>query len=183
MEIHKSLIFCAIVCLSLSCSKAPNEDFAVGRNEQENLQKERQQKLENSLTEANKIISAKEEQRILAYAERRGLKLNKHSGIYYEETKKGNGVIIDENKFVKISYNAYYLNGNKVEDSQQVKTFKVGGDTDIVFGLRIAVKQLSKGSKACVIVPDNMAFWLDENGEKQEADATLVYDIEIIDVE
>lgn len=167
-----------------SCSKSPNEDFAVGRNEQENLQKEKQHKIENSLTEANKIVSAKERDRINSYAERRNVSLEEYSGVYFYENKVGNGVSIVDDNIVTVKYKCEYLNGKIVEfeEKENTKIFKVGADTDVVFGLKVAVKKLSKGSKAIVIIPDNLAFWLNDQGEKIKASATLVYDLEIIDV-
>ena len=95
-------------------------------------------------------------------------------------------------------YKSYYINGscaddfNKVEtDTQQTTfsnkqkkdsntlTFNVSGDTRVVYGLIYAVKHLTEGSAARVIVPDNLAFYLDDNGEKVKANATLIYEIKV----
>lgn len=178
------IVIFLFVIFFTSCSKSPNEDFAVGRNEQENIQKEKQQKVENSLTEANKIVSAKERERIKSYAERRNITLEEYSGVYFFENRKGNCETIKDNNIVSVRYKCEYLNGEIVEfeGKENTKTFKVSADTDVVFGMKIGVKKLSKGSKAVVIVPDNLAFWLNEQGEKIKASATLVYDLEIIDV-
>ena len=120
------------------------------------------------------------------------------SGIYVEEVNKGIGDKINENNIVTIEYKSYYINGssadefNKIESETQQKTFdnkkkkesniltfNVAGDTRVVYGLIYAVKQLRKGSTARVIVPDNLAFYLDDNGEKIKANATLIYEIKV----
>ena len=176
----------SVALITVSCSKSYNEDYAVGRNEAENEAKQRQQNIENALTGANKIISAKEQQRISAYIQRRGLSMTEYSGVFLQQTKKGNGKEITNDNTVTLKVKCQYLNEEVpdffTKEKEQI-TFKVDGDTEVSFGLKTAVKKLSQGSKAIVIVPDNLAFWLDENGEKQEASATLVYEIEVLKVE
>lgn len=157
--------------------------------------------MDKSFTSANKIISDKEKQRIQSFISRRSWNMQQVSGVYVEEVHKGVGQKIDENNTVTIEYNSYYINGssandfNKVEEETQQKTFNnkkqskdniltfnVAGDTRVVYGLIYAVKQLSKGSTARIIVPDNLAFYLDDNGEKIKANATLIYEIKVNEV-
>ncbi len=202
--INKFLFLLSIVILSLfsACSRqGETEEYAKGRNPYQSAIDEKNKQMDKSFTSANKIISDKEKQRIQSFISRRSWNMQEVSGVYVEEVRKGVGQKIDENNTVTIEYNSYYINGssaddfNKVEEETQQKTFNnkkqskdniltfnVAGDTRVVYGLIYAVKQLSKGSTARIIVPDNLAFYLDDNGEKIKANATLIYEIKVNEV-
>ncbi len=195
------LLSIVMVLLFYSCSKnTGNEDYAVGRNPMQNVADEYNKKIDNSITSANKIISDKEKQRIQSFIQRRGWDMQEISGIYLQEVKKGTGLRITDKDIVTLTYKSCYINGDDAEDFHQTEplntdnrtfknnkqtkktntlTFNVGGDTKVVYGLLYAVRNLSLNSVARVIVPDNLAFYLDENGEKVKASATLIYEIRI----
>lgn len=190
-------LFAALFCLTVSCTSTPNEDYAKGADPAEIQTEQRQERIDNSLAQANKIISEKEEQRIASFIDRMGWKPEKVSGVYIEKTLEGSGKEIDEQNTVTIEYRSYYLTGESAEDfcpkdgesnktkkafgnkesKKNEKSFKVSSDTGVIYGLQTAVKHLKTGSKARVIVPDNLAFYIDENGEKIKANATLVFEI------
>ena len=202
--INKFLFLLSIVILSLciACSKqGDTEEYAKGRNPYQSALEEKNKQMDKSFTSANKIISDKEKRRIESFISRRSWNMQEVSGVYVEEVHKGVGQKINESNTVAIEYKSYYINGssaddfNKVEEETQQKTFNnkkqskgntltfnVAGDTRVVYGLIYAVKQLSKGSTARVIVPDNLAFYLDDNGEKIKAKATLIYEIKVNEV-
>ncbi len=200
--INNRILFIATIVLIITCNacskQSETEEYAKGRNPYQSAIDEKNKQLDKSFASANKIISDKEKQRIQAFISRRSWNMKEMNGIYIEETHKGVGNIINENDIVTIIYKSYYINGscaddfNKTETNTQqttfsnkqkkdsnTLTFNVSGDTRVVYGLIYAVKHLTEGSAARVIVPDNLAFYLDDNGEKVKANATLIYEIKV----
>ncbi len=188
------LVFFASCCFSV------NEDYAVGENPVENSIKAKQAQMSNSLASANKIISDREKQRIEAFIDRRGWQTEEISGVYIQTIRQGKKKI-PANALVTIKYKSYYLNGESAEDfnrneneksvgfsnntpqkSHNQKTFSLQGDTYVVYGLIYAIRNLNQGAYARVIVPDNLAFYMNDNGEKIKVNATLVYEVEILNV-
>lgn len=192
-------IFFFPIVMLLSCSSGTNEDYAVGKNPVENVLKAKQNQINTSLTNANKIISDREKQRIESFTNRRGWQMKEVAGIYLQVIEEGRGEITNRN-IVTIEYNSYYLNGQSADEFNQNenkkiqkfsndtvsqnnrKTFSLQGDTYVVYGLTFAMPYLKNHSSARVIVPDNLAFYMDDNGEKIKANATLVYELKVLDV-
>lgn len=192
-------IFLFSIVMLLSCSSGTNEDYAVGKNPLENALKDKQNQINTSLANANKIISDREKQRIESFINRRGWQMKEVAGIYLQVIEEGRGEITNRN-IVTIEYNSYYLNGqsadefnqNKKEKTQKFsndtvsqnnrKTFSLQGDTYVVYGLTFAMPHLKNHSSARIIVPDNLAFYMDDNGEKIKANATLVYELKVLDI-
>ncbi|MDO5760587.1 MAG: DUF4827 family protein, partial [Bacteroidota bacterium] len=193
------LLLCMITIFS--CSFGVNEDYAVGENPQENAIKSKQNQINSSLANANKIISDREKQRIEAFIQRRGWQMDEVAGVYLQILEQGRGKITTNN-VVTVEYKSYYLNGksaddfiqeekkqegspnfsnNKTQKTNNFKTFSLQGDTYVVYGLAYAVQHLRKNSIARIIVPDNLAFYMNDSGEKIKANATLVYEIKIIE--
>ena len=172
-----------MVFIFLSCGNKYNEEFAVGRNEQENVAVQREKSIEKSLTMANEIISVKEKQSILSYIERRGWNMENKSGIYVQITKQGEGKVIDDSCIMAVKYDCFLINGQRYgNSSSQTDTFNVRGDTKIPFGLMSAVKGMQKKTQARIIIPSNLAFTISDEGEKFSQDNTLIYIVEIKDV-
>lgn len=180
-----------------SCSSGTNEDYAVGKNPKENAVKAKQNQVKTSLANANKIISDREKQRIDSFINRRGWQMKEVAGVYLQVTEEGSGEITDKNH-ITIEYKSYYLNGQSADefnqneqekikkfsnDKKQItnqKTFSLQGDTYVVYGLAYALLHLKNHSLARIIVPDNLAFYMNDSGEKIKANATLVYELKIL---
>lgn len=170
--------------LLVSCTKQYNEDFAVGQNEQLNKSIEQEKQIEKSLTQANKIISLKEKENISSYIERRKWNMQEKNGIYYQITKQGVGENITDSNIVSLRYDCYLLNGQRYGQTKtQQQTFNAKADTQVPFGLLMAVKNLRNKSQARIIIPSNLAFSTSEDGEKLKQNNTLVYIVEVTNVE
>ncbi|MBR1769572.1 MAG: FKBP-type peptidyl-prolyl cis-trans isomerase [Bacteroidales bacterium] len=202
--LYLGVLISALALTLSACKKSINEDYAAGKNPAQAEFENNQARIKNTMTNANKIISEKEKERIKNYIQRRKWNLKETGGIFLEQTQEGVGALISEKNSVTLKYTSFYLNGNSASEFNEsksknqsdnnnfnnkdlkkennIKNFNVNGDTDVVFGLLIAVKHLKNKSKARVIVPDNLAFYTDENGEKIQAHASLVYEIEILEV-
>lgn len=106
------------------------------------------------------------------------------SGIYIIQTAPGQGIKIENGSMVKLQFVVSTVDGKQIWSSKvrsEPPVFQYGQKFDTP-GLDEAVGSMKKGSKAKVIVPSKMGW-----GEKGRADvppnATLIYDIEIVDVQ
>lgn len=107
------------------------------------------------------------------------------SGIYVIETEKGKGIKIDTGMMIKLHFDVALIDGKQVfssRDRAEPIEFECGKRFDTP-GLEEAVRLLSKGSKAKVIVPSEMAFGEQGRGTLVPAFSTLLYNVEIIDIQ
>ncbi|MGP1514971.1 MAG: FKBP-type peptidyl-prolyl cis-trans isomerase [Bacteroidales bacterium] len=180
----KQCLFFILCSLAfVNCSKHYNEDFAVGQDEQANKEIKNQQKLEQSFTQANKIINLKEKENIFSYIDRRGWKMKEQNGIYLQIVRKGEGCRVKDSSIVKIDYDCFLLNGRRYGTTKkQSIAFNVRGDTRIPFGLMSAMKNLQNHSQVRIIIPSNLAFTISDNGEKISQDNTLIYLVKILEI-
>jgi FKBP-type peptidyl-prolyl cis-trans isomerase len=180
----KKILYILIVVVFASCTKGYNEDYAVGKNDKENQEKEQQAKIDTSLMKVNEVMMQKEINRINAYISRRGWKMQNYSGVFVQITKRGQGQMINDKNIVTIEYECGLLNGDNVYSSKDngKKVFRVGGDTQVEKGLMIAMKLLNKSSQANIIIPSNLAYGMNGDGEKIPASNPIVYKVKVIEV-
>jgi FKBP-type peptidyl-prolyl cis-trans isomerase FkpA len=107
------------------------------------------------------------------------------SGIYYVEKEKGKGMKIDSGVMVKIHFDVSLIDGKQIfstrERGEPIE-FEYGKRFDTK-GLEEAIKLTTKGTKAKVIVPSELAFGERGQGSLVPAYSTLIYDIEIANVQ
>jgi FKBP-type peptidyl-prolyl cis-trans isomerase len=106
------------------------------------------------------------------------------SGIYYLEQEKGKGNKIDTGMMVSVHFTVSLLDGKQIfstHERNEPIEFECGQRFDTK-GLEEAIKMMSKGTKAKVIVPSAMGFGEQGRGTLVPSFATLLYDVEIVDV-
>ena len=82
------------------------------------------------------------------------------SGIYFIEEKKGNGIHPKNKSLVAVHYIGSFINGKPFENSYKLHKplqFKLG-ENAVIPGFEEAVKLMTVGSRAKVIIPSNMAY-------------------------
>ena len=113
-------------------------------------------------------------------------KSNYRYGIYFIEEKRGTGASIRKGDVVSVHYVGKFLDGTRFDDTRRNNapfTFTKGDPEQVLAGFEIGVELMKKGGKAKFIIPSRLGF-----GEKGSTTgiippfATLVYDVEIIDV-
>ncbi|MGE5424509.1 MAG: FKBP-type peptidyl-prolyl cis-trans isomerase [Syntrophothermus sp.] len=106
------------------------------------------------------------------------------SGIYIIEETKGEGPKVDTGSTVKMQFTISLVDGtplfNSYERGEPLK-FQYGKKFDTP-GIDEAIGTLHKGSKAIVIVPSSMGFADKGQGNLVPPYATLIYNVEIVDV-
>ncbi|MEI8202300.1 MAG: FKBP-type peptidyl-prolyl cis-trans isomerase [Bacteroidota bacterium] len=105
------------------------------------------------------------------------------SGLFFTETKKGNGAQGETGKTIKMHYTGTFLDGKKFDsslDKGKPLEFQIGSGQVIPAWDEAALK-MKVGGKAHIIVPSKLAYRERGNGPIPPF-ATLVFDLELIDV-
>lgn len=104
------------------------------------------------------------------------------NGVYYIETAKGKGDNIKDGQTVTLKYTGKFLDGEIFDSSErsgQPLTFVVG-QHQVIPGMEEGVMMMKKGGKATFIIPSAQAYR--DGGGRFKPFATLVFDVEIVDV-
>lgn len=174
----------AVICLGgllFGCSRSYTEEDLSRIQESETKQAEQQSRQEKMLIETNKVLLAKEQDRIASYIERRGWKMTQSEGVFVGILEKGNGKGFASGETLRVEYECELLTGEKVlsskEDGDLVLLVGKGGDCPLA--LQRAIEKMSDGCKARVIVPYNLAYGLVGDGNKIPKAASLVYELKV----
>jgi FKBP-type peptidyl-prolyl cis-trans isomerase len=106
-------------------------------------------------------------------------------GLYIIESQKGEGQKIDSGFQVKMNYRVSLVNGKELFssfDRTEPINFTYGQHIDTK-GFEYAVSTLRKGSKAKFIVPSTLAFGRRGSETLVPPYTSIVYDVEILDVQ
>lgn len=147
-------------------------------------EKTRSKNIEEPLLKANQHLVRTEEQQIKDFIGRYGWKMNETgTGLRYLIYKNGEGEKVSKGNKVTIGYTVSLLNGEVCYSSEKSgnKIFIVGKG-GVEAGLEEGILFLKKGDRAKIILPSHLAFGLVGDGDKIPAKATLVYDLEILEI-
>jgi FKBP-type peptidyl-prolyl cis-trans isomerase FklB len=105
------------------------------------------------------------------------------SGLYFIEATPGNGTIPQTGQWIKLHFSVTALDGKIIYSSFNDKPaeFEFGKQFENK-GVTEAVGLMSKGSKARLIVPSDLAFGEKGRGELIPPFSTLLYDVQIVDI-
>ncbi len=167
------LVFLMMV-LMLACGPS-------GKDE-DKKEKHSRKGLEEALIEANKSAVEAEREMIHNYARRYRWPLKKAKGVYYAIYEEGDGQSIQMGDEVLFRYSLKLINGSEIQTRRHPESLIIGKGGDVVSGLHRAMQLLSKGDRAKVIVPSHLAYGLAGDQDKIPSKATLIYDIQVLDV-
>ena len=137
-----------------------------------------------SLINVNKKLVKSEDQQIEDYINRYNWEMEKTgTGLRYMIYKHGNGINADNGKTAEIKYSLSLLSGENIytSDERGLKEFEIGKG-GVESGLEEGILFLKKGDRVKFIIPSHLAFGLMGDGDKIPAKATLVYDVELINI-
>lgn len=102
------------------------------------------------------------------------------SGIVYKIDNPGTEPKVTPNDNVKVQYTGKNIKGDVFDTNKDnVRAMRANG---FVPGFQEALTMLGKGGKMTVVIPADQAYGLDGAGEAIGPNQTLVFDIEIIDI-
>lgn len=102
------------------------------------------------------------------------------SGIVYKIENPGTEPKVAANDNVKVQYTGKNINGEVFDTNKDnVRAMRANG---FVPGFQEALTMLGKGGKMTVVIPADQAYGLDGAGDAIGPNQTLVFDIEILDI-
>lgn len=104
------------------------------------------------------------------------------SGLQYEILEAGNGISPSSEDVVKVHYTGTLLDGTKFDssvDRGQPAQFKVGG---VIPGWTEALQMMKVGAKWKLYIPSDLAYGDRGAGALIKPGATLVFEVELLDV-
>jgi len=169
-KVHIILIFFVFL---FSCKSENKKDYKpIIKNKKEALEK------------INHILVEKDQEAIKSYIARRGWNMQvTQTGLWYMIYEKGEGPLIKTNNQITLNYKVWLISGELIysSDSLGVKHFTVGMG-GVESGLEEGVLMLQKGSKARFIMPPHLAHGLLGDENRIPARATIIYDVEILNI-
>jgi len=173
-RVFKYFVFTFIVFTALaSCTEKQKEQKVFNTD-----------KIKEPLINVNKQLVKDENKDIENYINRYGWKMTETgTGLRYSIYKKGNGVQPKKGDYATIKYKVSLINGILCYDSNKEgpKEF-LTGKAEVENGLEEGIMLMHVGDKAKLIIPSHLAFGLLGDDNKIPKRATLVYDIELINV-
>jgi peptidylprolyl isomerase len=128
----------------------------------------------------------KEEESLKKYIEEKKITVSPlPSGLYFVETLPGKGIKIDTGSWVKAHFSVSLVDGKKIfstSERGEPMEFEFGKKFDTP-GFEEGVSKMVKGGKATLIVPSGIAFGETGRGAMVPPYSTVIYDLEIVDVQ
>ena len=106
------------------------------------------------------------------------------SGLAYKITKKGTGAKAEAGKTVSVHYTGKLSNGTKFDssyDRNQPIEFELGRGR-VIKGWDEGISLLNVGSKATFIIPPDLAYGARGAGGVIPPNATLIFDVELVEI-
>lgn len=142
--------------------------------------------------EAFRIFEGAREQRIAEAKAKMDAELDKiaagfektDSGLRYQIVQKGNGAQATQGKEISVHYKGQLTDGKVFDSSYQRKQpidFTVGVG-QVIKGWDEGLQLLKVGDKARLVIPSHLAYGSQGAGGVIPPDATLIFDVELMDV-
>jgi FKBP-type peptidyl-prolyl cis-trans isomerase len=140
--------------------------------------------LSEPLIIVNKELVRTEDQRIDDFIARYNWTMNiTGTGLRYAIYKQGSGIPAQKGFTARYNYTLTLLTGDTIYTSEETGPKEIViGKGGVENGLDEGILLLKKGDRAKLIIPSHLAFGLVGDMDKIPAKATLVYDIELIDL-
>ncbi len=164
----------AFVFITVSCSNIKENDPQVVSQNQ----------VEKTLMGANHRLVDAENQEIKDFIHRRNWEMEKTgSGLRYMIYHDGEGEKAQIDKIAEIKYEVSLLTGDVIYSSEidGAKEFILGKGS-VERGLEEGILMMNENDKAIFILPSHLAHGVPGDGNKIPRRATIVYDVELIDL-
>lgn len=168
-----SFLLVILLLAFTSCGQQTQDDRTFDQN-----------KVRESLLGANAMLIDAEDQEIRDFIERHGWDMNETgSGLRYLIYHRGEGPRAQTNDIAVFHYTIRLITGDLVYSSLngQMAEFRIGRG-GVESGLEEGMLLLSKGDKARLIMPSHLAHGVPGDGVKIPKRATIIYEIELVEL-
>ena len=104
------------------------------------------------------------------------------SGLQYEILTEGNGAIPTADQTVKVHYHGTTLDGNVFDSSVRRGEPTSFGVTQVISGWVEALQLMPVGSKWKLYIPSDLAYGAQGAGQAIAPHATLIFEVELLDI-
>ncbi|MCB0402278.1 MAG: FKBP-type peptidyl-prolyl cis-trans isomerase [Flavobacteriales bacterium] len=140
--------------------------------------------LKKHLIEVNKEVTQLESNQIDAYVKRRSLNVVKtETGLRYEIYNDVEGPLIREGQKAVVNYKVSLIDGTECYNTNDTSEVFVVGKDNVESGLHEGITYLSKGDQAIIVIPSHLAHGLAGDFKKIPIRSTIIYDIELVDIQ
>lgn len=136
------------------------------------------------LERTNVLLIETENQEIEDFIERYGWQMfDTGTGLRVDIYRRGDGESVLPGHVAVIDYRVFLLNGEMIYSSEEdgLKQFRIG-QGGVESGLEEGILLLRKGDKARFIIPSHLAHGLPGDGYRIPQLATIIYDLELLDL-
>lgn len=140
--------------------------------------------LQDAFIESNIYLIGLEDEVIEDFLARYGWEMHKTgSGLRYRIDRRGEGPLASYGNLAVIEYDVFLITGDKVYSSEKLgpKSFTVGRG-GVESGLEEGILLMNKGAKASFIMPFHLAHGVPGDGDRIPKRASIIYQIELIDL-
>ncbi len=167
------------ITFNVKVEKIQSKEMAMA--DQQKMQEEMQKEM---AAHAEKQIAVDDEN-LQKYMKEKNLTAQKTpSGLYYIITQKGTGPTPKPGQIVAVNYRGTTLDGKEFDSSAKSGVpfeFQIG-QGQVIRGWDEGIALLNKGSKATLLIPSTMAYGQQGAGADIPADASLRFDVELVDI-
>lgn len=171
------IIFAILILISSSC----------GFNEEQSRQKSKKpgkKEIKENLIRTNQYLVKAEEQNIIDFIKRHQYDMTETgSGLWYQIYHHGDGELAEKGKIAKLKFTISLLTGEVIyrTEKEGIKEFIIGKG-GVESGLEEGILLLRVGDRARFIIPSHLAFGLLGDKDKIPEKATIVYDLELLNL-
>lgn len=154
------------------------------RNYREQQDNDREGKIAEHLTNANRIMVGEESKDIDDFVARHQFEMQQTgSGLRIEVYQQGKGIVPKLHDAVSVSYTLYLLTGDKCYfiDPGHPLIFKIG-ESDQLRGIQEAVTLMKEGSHARLVLPSHLAYGMSGDGDKVPGASPVYIDLQLLKV-
>lgn len=171
------LITILLFLFILSCKWEDDKSQIVSKRPAKNEIKE-------NLIRTNQYLVKAEEQNIKDFIKRHQYNMTETgSGLWYQIYQFGHGQKAQQDQIAELRYTISLLNGEVIYSTEKegTKEFLIGKG-DVESGLEEGILLLKEGDRARFIIPSHLAFGLSGDMAKIPEKATIVYDLELLNL-
>lgn len=138
----------------------------------------------DDLIKVNRQLVNEDADRIKTYVTEKKLNMQESkTGLWYLIESKNKSPLVQKGQVISLKYKVSLLDGTicYTSDKKEPRTFLVG-QGGVESGLEEAALMLRKGDRGKFIMPPHLAYGLAGDNDRIPPRATIIYDIEVLDV-
>lgn len=133
-------------------------------------------------TACSNVNPSTEDTTMTGYASRRGYTVTKHpSGMYYQVTSVGTGVVPTVNSKIRVRYKGLRMDDSQFDAGDNISASSPWTLSSLIQGWQIGLPLIKKGGSIRLLVPSALAYGCNGNAGIAP-NSVLYFEVDLIDV-